>query len=81
MSKLLGVFGPCGPRVDRVVVCKLVFALILYILCQQFGGCISVGEYIDIGFFCKQLGGMYNSGCLWALQAMGGECLPVGYMY
>ena len=35
MSKLLGVFGPFGPRVDRVVVCKLVFTLILYILCQQ----------------------------------------------
>ena len=40
MSKLLGVFGPFGPRVDRFVVCKLVFTLVLYILCQQLGGCM-----------------------------------------
>ena len=46
------------------------------------GGCISVGEYIDIGYFMQTIGRYVKlTGCLWALQALGGECLPVGYMY
>ena len=58
MSKLLGVFGPFGPRVGRVVVCKLVFTWILYILCQQLGGCISVGVYIGIVYIMSTIGGI-----------------------
>ena len=64
MSKLLGVFGPFGPRVGSVVVCKLVFTLILYRLCKQLGGCILVGVYIGIVYIMPTIGGLYVGCCL-----------------
>jgi len=34
VDKLVGVFGPFGPRVEGGV-CQLVFTFVLYVLCNQ----------------------------------------------
>ena len=72
--KLFGVFGPSGPSVWGVV-CQLVYRLVLYISCQQLGGCIlyisclvsrvggymSVGVYNGIVYIIPKIGGLYVS--------------------
>ena len=75
--ELLGAVGPFGPRVGRVVVCKLVFTWILYILCQQLGGCISFGVYIGIVYIMPTILGICVS-CWVSVgasgQGWGGVC-------
>ena len=59
-----------------------IYVLVLYNIMPTIGECLSVGDILILGIFCQQSGEYVEvDGCLWALQALGGECLSVGYMY
>ena len=60
--------GPSGPGWGMFV--SRIYVLVLYISCQQLGGYMSVGEYIDIGYILPTIRGyVEGAGCLWALRA------------
>ena len=47
--------GPSGPGWRMFG--SWIYVLVLYISCQQLGGYMSVGEYIDIGYILPTIGG------------------------
>ena len=80
MYKLLGVCGPLGSYVENV--CQLDVCISIVYIMPTIGECLSVGDILILDIFCQQSGGYIEvDGCLWALRALGGECLAVGYMY
>ena len=80
MYKLLGVCGPLGSYVENV--CQLDVCISIVYIMPTIGECLSVGDILILDIFCQQSGGYIEvDGCLWALRALGGECLSVGYMY
>ena len=48
--------GPSGPGWGMFV--SWIYVLVLYISCQQLGGYMSVGEYIDIGYILPTIRGV-----------------------
>ena len=47
--------GPSGPGWEMFV--SRIYVLVLYISCQQLGGYMSIGEYINIGYILPTIGG------------------------
>ena len=80
MYKLLGVCGPLGSYVENV--CQLDVCISIVYIMPTIGECLSVGDILILDIFCQQSGEYAEiDGCLWALRALGGKCLSVGYMY
>ena len=86
MYKLLGVCGPLGSYVENV--CQLDICISIVYIIPTIGECMSVGEYIDIGYILPTIRGVYVevAGYLWGLRALGGKvcqldiCISIVYI-
>ena len=56
MYKLLGVCGPLGSYVENV--CQLDICISIVYIIPTIGECMSVGEYIDIGYILPTIRGV-----------------------
>ena len=72
--------GPSGPGWGMFA--SWIYVLVLYISYQQLGNVCQLVNILILDIFCQQSGEYAEiDGCLWALRALGGKCLSVGYMY
>ena len=70
LPTIRGVCGSWWVSVARECFLSWIYVLVLYISCQQLGGYMSFGEYIDIGYILPTIGGHVF-----------GEYIDIGYTF